>query len=99
MYMMISKHYHKHFYRTGDTALHYAAIGGHSDPILSLVNKGAEVNGINNDKRTALHIAVLNRRFEVVASLMKVGADVNIPDSSGDTPFQLSVIQVRETHS
>ena len=58
--------------RTGDTALHYAAIGGHSDPILALVNKGAEVDSVNNDKRTALHIAVLNRKIEIVASLVKV---------------------------
>ena len=58
--------------RTGDTALHYAAIGGHSDPILALVNKGAEVDSLNNDKRTALHIAVLNRKIEIVASLVKV---------------------------
>ena len=44
----------------------------HSDPILALVDKSAEVDSLNNDKRTALHIAVLNRKIEIVASLVKV---------------------------
>ena len=79
--------------KTGDTALHYAAIGGHSEPILSLVNKGADVNSVNNNRRTALHIAVMNRNIDIVGSLVKVGADVNVPDNNGDTPFQLAVIQ------
>ena len=82
--------------KAGDTALHYAAIGGKSDAILSLVNKCSDpgyVNCVNNDKRTALHLTVLNRQPDTVATLLKVGANLNIPDSQGDTPLQLAVIQ------
>ena len=34
--------------KTGDTAVHYAAIGGKTEPILSLANAGADVNSLNN---------------------------------------------------
>ena len=86
----------KYIYILSDTALHYAAIGGKSEAILSLVNKSADpqyVNCVNNDKRTALHLTVLNRQPDTVATLLKVGASVNIPDCHGDTPLQLAVIQ------
>ena len=45
---------------------------GRSEPILALVNKGAEVDTVNNEKRTALHLAVLNRKPDIVATLVKV---------------------------
>ena len=82
--------------KSGDTALHYAAIGARSDAILSLVNRCSEpnyVNCVNNDKRTAAHITVLNRQAETLSTLLKVGASVNIPDCQGDTTLQLAVIQ------
>ena len=47
---------------------------GRSEPILALVNKGAEVDTVNNEKRTALHLAVLNRKPDIVATLVKVSS-------------------------
>ena len=38
------------------------------------MNKGAEVDTVNNDKRTALHLAVLNRKPDIVATLVKVSS-------------------------
>ena len=47
---------------------------GRSEPILALVNKGAERDTMNNEKRTALHLAVLNRKPDIVATLVKVSS-------------------------
>ena len=38
------------------------------------MNKGAEVDTVNNEKRTALHLAVLNRKPDIVATLVKVSS-------------------------
>jgi len=76
----------------GDQAIHYAAIGRKTDALLTLVNKGADVNAVNNNKRTALHIAVLNRDEPTATTLLKVGADVNIQDVNGDTPLHVAII-------
>jgi len=76
----------------GDRAIHYAAIGRKTDALLTLVNKGADVNATNNKKRTALHIAILNRDEPTAATLLKVGADVNVQDVNGDTPLHVAII-------
>ena len=38
------------------------------------MNKGAERDTMNNEKRTALHLAVLNRKPDIVATLVKVSS-------------------------
>jgi E3 ubiquitin-protein ligase mind-bomb len=63
-----------------------------SEAVLTLVNKGAEVNSVNKERRTALHIAVVNRNIDLVSTLLKVGADVNIQDVHGDSPFHLALL-------
>merc|ERR1719430_1114493 len=62
----------------GDQAVHYAVLGNTSDTILTLVNRGANVNAGNKQKRTALLLA---------------GADGGLQDNAGDSPLHLAVVQ------
>ena len=58
------------------------------------MNKGAEVDSLNNDKRTALHIAVLNRKIDIVASLVKVSSAEHCDE--GEIQIDCKNISVRE---
>ena len=77
----------------GDQPVHYAVLGDTSDTILTLVNRGANVNAGNKQKRTALHLAVVNRKSEIVRTLLKAGADGGLQDNAGDSPLHLAVVQ------
>jgi len=77
----------------GDQPVHYAVLGNTSDTILTLVNRGANVNAGNKQKRTALHLAVVNRKSELVRTLLKAGADGGLQDNAGDSPLHLAVVQ------
>ena len=55
------------------------------------MNKGAEVDTVNNEKRTALHLAVLNRKPDIVATLVKVSS-IELNELSF-TKFEVSLSQ------
>ena len=58
----------------GNTPLHFAAAGGHSDCILSLINSGAGVNQVN---QVSDFVTVLfsKRRFCLIRSCCLFGSD------------------------
>lgn len=59
----------------GWSALHYAAIKGHSKIVALLISKGASVNEHSLDGDTPLILAVRSGNTDTVQALIKAGAD------------------------
>lgn len=80
----------------GETPLHFTSRGrsgtGLSLPKIarSLLEHGADVNTVRNDRFTALHLAARDGKVEVVRVLLEHGADVGAETWDGKTAFQLA---------
>ena len=61
--------------QTGWSALHYAAIKGHSKIVSLLISKGAQVNQHSPDGDTPLILAVRSGDADTVQALIRAGAD------------------------
>jgi ankyrin repeat protein len=72
------------------TALHYAAIAGHTDMAELLLAHRAAINAKDHLGATPLHLAALNVNKEMAELLLAHGADVNVKDNNGWTPLQLA---------
>ena len=70
------------------SALHWSSLAGCLNEVQFLIEKGMDVNSIQDDKRdTPLHLASLDGRLEVVKYLIEKGADVNAKNRRGATPL------------
>lgn len=67
------------------TPLHLAAYKGHSAVIAFLLEKGVDVDCLNNYKQTPLVFSVSHGRVRDVRLLLRNNADVNFRDLSNDT--------------
>ncbi|KAM3740447.1 hypothetical protein ACB098_08G099700 [Castanea mollissima] len=72
-------------------ALHMAAANGHLDVVEYLINRGVDLNAINEEKNTPLHWACLNGHIEVVKKLILAGANVTELNSYERTPMDEAV--------
>jgi len=61
----------------GVTALHVAAQGGHTEVVDILIEAGADVTILDDEKRSPLLLAVKGNHVETSKSLLKAGADPN----------------------
>lgn len=75
----------------GETALHKAAMIGHSELARTLIAHGADLNASSKAGSTPLHIAATANREEVARILLASGADVNARDALGLTPLHRAV--------
>ena len=57
-----------------------------SEPILALLEAGAELDAVDENGYTALHQAILEREPEIYALLVSFGADQQLSDRFGETP-------------
>lgn len=55
--------------------------------VQELLNKGANVNTQDKNKRSLLLLATINKQVEMAELLVKSGADVNLQDDRQDSPF------------
>ncbi|KAF3920306.1 Ankyrin-2 [Arthrobotrys entomopaga] len=81
---------------TGDSALHLAAEGGHTNIVELLLAKGADGSAGNSNGQTVLHIAA-DRGFDGIATLLLKYAQLDLEqqDSSGKTPLDWASEQGR----
>jgi hypothetical protein len=65
------------------TSLHQAALNGHTDVLMALLEAGASVDDEDSQGATALHFASGD---EIAMALITAGADVDHEDRAGKTP-------------
>ncbi|KXG52095.1 uncharacterized protein PGRI_083790 [Penicillium griseofulvum] len=65
------------FPKKDGTALHAAALGGHTETIRLLLERGADVNAQGGEDGTALYAAALRGHTETIQLLLERGADIN----------------------
>ena len=68
-----------------------ASIGGSKEVAELLCKYKADVNVLDNEKKSALMIAVINGNQPLVEVLVTNGADLNIKNEYGRTPFEMAV--------
>ncbi|CAB1337712.1 unnamed protein product, partial [Coregonus sp. 'balchen'] len=55
--------------------------------VKSLINKGAQLNSVNQNGCTPLHYAASKDRYEIALLLLESGADPNVTDKLASTPL------------
>ncbi|KAI4786401.1 hypothetical protein KUCAC02_037145 [Chaenocephalus aceratus] len=81
----------KHFGRSGDTLLHYAARKGHLDIVEYLIKRvGVDVDVYNNDYKRPLHEAASMGHQECVSYLLHEGAKVDSLKKADWTPLMMA---------
>lgn len=73
-----------------EDALWDAALEGRLQAVLSALSKGADVNALDQERRSALMLAAFNGHTEVVRALIEKGASVNATDSMGRTALMFA---------
>jgi len=75
----------------GQTLLHVACLNGHKENVVTLVEKGADINARDNDGQTPLHVACMRKHVDVVIYLLRHGrVDINARDNDGWTPLHVA---------
>lgn len=72
------------------TPLHFAVQTKHYDVILEIINKGADIDAIDELGYTALHEAVNANNYEAVCMLLYYNANANILRKDLMSPFMLA---------
>ncbi|PAA47570.1 hypothetical protein BOX15_Mlig004077g1 [Macrostomum lignano] len=76
----------------GRTAVHYAAVGGHTEAVDFLSNEmHAETDAKDFQGNTPFMLAVEKKHKEVAEKLYDLGADVNIRNNGGENAAHLAV--------
>jgi ankyrin repeat protein len=74
----------------GETALHCAAFWGHFEVAKLLIDRGADVNALTQEKGTPLHDAARMCNAKVARLLLDSGANRDARDKDGQTPLDWS---------
>ncbi len=77
---------------TGRTPLHWACRGVHFDVLKYLVEKGANINALDNNGIAPLHSLTTRAHLEGMSFLLAHHADINIRTPQNDTPLHYAAI-------
>ena len=69
--------------------LHVAAYEGRLEDTIALIERGADIEGLEQGM-TPLHFAALGGRVTAIRALIKAGADVNAKYRLGSTPLEMA---------
>lgn len=72
------------------TPLHYAAMAGRLDDVLTLLQAGADIEARDRDGNTPLHEAARCNSTQVALALLQHGAQIHACDNEGSTPLHLA---------
>lgn len=78
--------------RMNRTPLHYAAVDGSLDEVLTHLTQGADVNAREVQDYTPLHFAAQQAYLEIVKVLLDSGAEVNAQNVHGKTPLGVVIM-------
>lgn len=76
------------------TPLMLAALNGHGNTIMILINEGADVNLQDSDGETAVVYAALNGQADIVNLLVK-RANLSLPNKAGNSQFQSIMLYLK----
>ncbi len=82
-------------YDNGNTPLYFAARGGSAEAIRALVERGANIEAVNNNGNTPLHVAAFNGRVEAILALLEGGANIEAVNNYGKRPLHIAAIYGR----
>lgn len=74
------------------TPLHWSAYTGHTEGIIELLNRGANIDAKDKNGRTPLDWAAYKGNFEATKILLQNGAYVDSRDNEGYTPLHKSIL-------
>ncbi|MGI6782065.1 MAG: ankyrin repeat domain-containing protein [Acholeplasmataceae bacterium] len=80
----------------GNTLLHYATRTSSLPMVKYLVEKGVDVNALNDQYETPIFSSVKNNNFEIVKFLVKEGAFIDIKNRRFETPHDIAIIHDRD---
>jgi uncharacterized protein len=76
---------------SGRTALHWACKKGERALVLYLIQKGADVNCLQNDGQSPLHLAARQGHSEILTTLLQHGADIMKEDLQHRLPIEYAI--------
>ena len=79
-----------------NTPMHTACVSGEKDVVSTLINAGANIMEVNDDKMTPLHVAVVERKLEIVKIILGMCAEkkdelLEAKEKDGNSPFLLAM--------
>jgi ankyrin repeat protein len=77
--------------RSGKTALHYAVEKKNIEIIDALLEKGANINAIDNNGNTPLHLALEELDKEFLKYLLEKSPDINLKNNDGYSVINLAI--------
>ena len=83
----------------GNTPLHMAVLGGHTNCVGLLIEKKANVDAVNSEGNNTLHLAVATAPPDCIKLLLESGAPVNSRNNKGDTPLDYAIDQIVSYHT
>ena len=75
------------------TPLHYAALNKNIEVAKQLLQNGADINAMGDNKVHPIHLASINNNLEFIKLLLKYGANINVKDDKNRIPLHLATIE------
>ena len=76
----------------GQTVLHLACSAGHLEMVNFLLERGANVDAVDDDGWTPIFYAITEDYLKIVSVLIKYDCDVNVIDKQGYSPLLCAVV-------
>jgi ankyrin repeat protein len=69
----------------------FFSLRGHYDTVVALINEGAQINAVDNDRVSALMWASKSGHLDIVKKLVELQADFNMTNTLGETAQDIAV--------